>query len=372
MKKRLVFKFGLVLLLVGFFKVGHSTDGRREFTKVIKKEFPIDVNGTVKISNKYGKVDIKIWENPRVKLGVEIIVNASNEEKAQKVFDRIKIEFSESHAYLGAVTSIQNSKHNWWDTSINNSDYQINYLVYLPASINLELDNQYGNVFVGAMQGTSNISLKYCNFKLDGLNELARLGIDYSTGTIDRAKNVQLTSNHGTIRIFDVGDMNIESKYTNIQIEKAIDIICKTKYDNYSIGVIRDLRNEGAFDNIDVDFSESILINSRYSNCSIGKVKKSLDLALENSDVVVKEVSKNFSNINLIGEYSDFKIGLENGAVYQLDAEGDYAGIGYPKALMVTYEKEKASVHEVKGHVGKKNGSVIKAKIRFGALILKQ
>ncbi len=369
--KKLAFKFGLVLLLIGSFTLGLNADGKREFTKVIKKEFPIATDGTVKISNKYGKVDIRIWENPRVKIAVDIIVNAQSEENAQQVFDRIDIDFSESSSYLAATTSIKNKSNHWWNSGMNNCDYQIDYLVYLPATVNLELDNQYGNVYVGSMHGTANISLKYCNFKLDGFNELARLGINYSTGTIDRARNVQLESNHGTIRFMEAGDMNIESKYTNIQIDKALDVISESKYDNYSIGIIREFRNEGAFDNIDVDAGEKVLINSRYSNCAIGRVEKSLDLALDNCGAVVKEVSKHFSNINLIGEYSDFRIGLEPGAIYQLDAEADYAGIGYPKALMVTYEKEKASIHEVKGHVGQDNGPVIKARIRFGALILK-
>ncbi len=369
--KKLAFKFGLVLLLLGAFTIGLNADGRREFTKVIKKEFPIDANGTVKISNKYGKVDIRIWEKPRVKIAVDIIVNAQSEQNAQEVFDRIDIDFDASASYLAAATSIESKHKHWWSTGITDCDYQINYLVYLPASINLELDNQYGNVYVGTLEGTANISLKYCNFKLDGLNELARLGIDFSTGTIDQAKNVQLASNHGTIRFLEAGDMNIESKYTNIQIDKAIDVISETKYDNYSIGTIREFRNEGAFDNINVDVGETVLINSRYSNCEIGKVEKSLDLALDNCGAVVKEVSKRFTKINLIGEYSDFRIGLEKGAVYQLDAEADYAGIGYPKALMVTYEKEKASIHEVKGHMGQNSGPVIKARIRYGALILK-
>ena len=58
---------------------------------------------------------------------------------------------------------------------------------------------------------------------------------------------------------------------------------------------------------------------------------------------------------------------MASDANYELDANATYAGIGYPRALNVIYEKEKMNAHEVKGTVGS-SGGTIKARLKYGAL----
>ena len=87
----------------------------------------------------------------------------------------------------------------------------------------------------------------------------------------------------------------------------------------------------------------------------------------------IENVSKGFAKINLVGKYSDFKIGIEDGASYTLDANANFAGIAYPEGLVVTYEQEKGTSHEVKGHAGTQNArSAIKASLSYGGLKVKQ
>lgn len=85
----------------------------QEFTKTVKKEFPINATGTVDLSNKYGKVDVHTWERDRVKIDVTIVVDARSESTAQEVFNRIQIDFSNDDSFVKAETSIETNK-SWW------------------------------------------------------------------------------------------------------------------------------------------------------------------------------------------------------------------------------------------------------------------
>ena len=89
-------------------------------------------------------------------------------------------------------------------------------------------------------------------------------------------------------------------------------------------------------------------------------------------NIYVGEMSKSFSSVDLLGDYTDISIGLPKGTPYVLDASANYAGIGYPKMMTVTYEKEQMTSHEVKGYAGSNNGSLIKARLRYGALKIRE
>lgn len=51
-------------------------------------------NGLVNLMNKYGKIDIKIWDQSVVCILVKIIVEVKSEEDVQEVFDCIDVGFS--------------------------------------------------------------------------------------------------------------------------------------------------------------------------------------------------------------------------------------------------------------------------------------
>lgn len=374
---KLTYKFGLALfMLASVSMVARAGDiERREFTKVIKKEFDITKNGTTALYNKYGKVDVKTWDKNRVKIDVTIVVNASSEETAQKVFDRIDIKFFNNEGYVKAETAIESQSGIVWNWGENRSDYSINYEIYMPATNNLELNNKYGDSYVAPISGVANIDVKYGNFKLQGVNNNAKIVLGYGSGNLVKAQNVIADISYSSMTFGEVRDVDITSKYCsqNIKIEKASNIRSNSKYDTYEIGTVRELRNNGKYDNFRVGTAENVVVVSKYSNINVNKLNNLLDLNMEYGGSVIGLLSKDFTNVNLIGKYTDFKISIEAGANFSMDASSNYAGIAYPAALKVSYEKEKGTSHEVKGHLGKEDArSTIVARLSYGGLKVKQ
>lgn len=372
---KLAYKISLVLLLVGLISVGSDAkDRHKEFTKTIKKEFDITRDGKTSIKNKYGKVDIKVWEKNRVKVDVRIVVNASTESKAQEVFDRIDVGFKNGSNYVSAETVIESKKSSWWGNwSSSKSDYTINYEVYLPQSNSVNVTNKYGDVYVAELDGQLDVELKYGNFKLDGVNADANLNLAYGNGTLVKARDVDIEASYAKLRLKEINDTEIRSKYSTFQIERADDIRSYSKYDNYDIGEVKEFRNEGKYDDIDIDNANNVIIAARYTEVYINNIAGSLDLDFEYGGASVQKLSKGFSDVRLNGKYTDFKLNLESGAVYRMEASADYAGIRYPSAMTVTYEQDKNNSHQVEGHSGTQNApSVIKARLNYGGLKVRQ
>lgn len=371
-----VYKIGLALLLFAGIAnaVRAGDDVRREFTKTIKKEFDISANGTTAIYNKYGKVDVKTWDRNRVKVDVTIIVNASSESNAQKVFDRINVNFYNKSDYVKAETQIEPYKKEWWDWSTNNkSDYSINYEVFLPATNNLELANKYGDTYIASLSGRVNVDIKYGNIKLQGVNNNAKVVLAYGNGSVGSAQNISGDIAYAKLDCGDVKDVEFVSKYSRVTLDKAENILANTKYDTYEIAQAKEFRNEGKYDNIRLGTIQDVIVNSKYTNVSIEKLGNLLDLNLGYGGASVGVIGKNFTSVNLVGSYTDFKLGLESGANFKLDAAANYAGINYPPALSVSYEKEKGSSHEVQGHLGSQTArGTITARLNHGGLKVKQ
>jgi len=339
----------------------------QEFTKTIKKEFPITATGTVDLSNKYGKVDVHSWERNRVKIDVTIVVDARSESSAQEVFDRIQIDFNNDDDFVQAETSIETNK-SWWGGS-SKSQFQINYQVYMPESCNLNLSNRYGDSNVEPIAGKADIAVKYGNFQLDGVGGDLKVYLGYGNGTVTKARNVAAEVSYSKINLNEVQDVNFETKYSKVSVDKGASIKADSRYDQFNLADVDRFNCESRYGNVEIGEAETIIAVSRYTDYKVDHLADSGDFDLEYGGLRVADLAKGFSTVVLNGRYSDFKIYVEPGASYTLDGATNYAGIAYPTEMNVTFEKDKGTSHEVKGHVGTSGArSTIKANLSYGGL----
>ena len=104
----------------------------QDFEKKIVDQFAIASDGEVEIINRYGKVELETWDENEVKIEVTIIVEAKSQGKADEVFERIKVNFSNTSSLVRASTDIASgSKWDKWFGSSSNK-FEINYHVWVP------------------------------------------------------------------------------------------------------------------------------------------------------------------------------------------------------------------------------------------------
>lgn len=375
---KLVYKINLAVLLIAGIASSVRADGldRREFSKTIKKEFDITATGTTAIYNKYGTVEIKTWDRNRVKVDVKIIVNASNEGEAQRVFDRININFYNKSNYVKAETEIESVKKTWWESwsgSDTKSDYTVNYEVYLPASNNLELGNRYGDTYIANLSGKVNVSVKYGNIKMQNIGNTASITLAYGNGSVLSAKNMTGDISYAKFICGEADNVEITSKSSRLRFDKVNNIISITKNDTYEIEEVNEFKNEGKYDNFTIGTAQDIIIISKYTQLKVNNIGNLLDLNMGYGGASVGNVSKNFSSINLVGSHTDYKLVVDPGTNYRLDAAANFGGIYYPSAMQVSYEKERGTEHEVKGHLGGQSArGTITARLEHGGLTVKQ
>jgi len=378
--KQLIFKGTLLMFMIGLCTnlqaAIHDMDisvlPKKEFSKSIQQEFDISATGEVGLHNKYGKIDVKTWGQNKVKIEVTVTVNAKNEEIAESVFERIDIDFTSGSDYVKAVTTIESQKKSgwgsWWGNS-SNSDYQIDYEVFMPASCELDLSNKYGDSFVADLESNANVEVKYGSIRMEGVKDDLSLQLGYGNGTVIKSGNTNVIIKYGRIRLGEADDIEMESKYSKVNIEQANDVKSVSKYDVYSVGTVKDFRNQGKYDNVEITSAESVTAFSKYTDFYIENLKHSADFELSYGGATIESVDKDFSEIQIDGSYADFKVNIDSGSSYKLDAIASYAGINYPSDLDVHIEKEKGTSHEVEAYKGGENAKGrIKARLSYGGL----
>ncbi len=349
-----------------------TSTGKREYSKEIKKDFRYYGSEMVSLENQFGKVSVETWQKNHVKIAIEIKVKAENESKAQKIFDRIKIQFMDSNDLIGAITLINKEEKSWWDWSNENTDFEINYAVFMPADANLSVNNKYGDVYLASLNGSVKMSLKYGKYQCDGFSDDCQLILKFADGTVNLAKNMTAELKYGSMKLLKAEELKVDSKYSNIEIKNIINVKAETGYDNYKIHEVEEFILNGKYNNITIDKVQVLFANSKYSHFDIGHVDNFVSFDVAYSEVKIDFVNPTFNEIRLQGRYSDFDIDLAESTNYQLDAKSEYAGIIYPQTMKVSYEKEKSSLHEVLGGTGAEGSPIIKARLKYGSLKIRK
>lgn len=367
--KQWIYKPMLLIVLVGLVSGTTYAEGRRDFTKTIKKEFDITRDGDVGLSNQFGKIEINTWDKNRVKIAITIIARTDSERKAQEVFDRIDIDFSNGRDYVKAVTEIGRSKRSsWWGIYNNNGDFAINYEVFLPKTISLDLKNRHGDTYIVELVGNAEIDIAHGSITADGFGGELELEMAHSNGTIISAKNLDADLSHSNIRFKKIGNITIETAHCGVDIGHAKKIKLDAQHTDFEIGDIDELRVDSRHSNFEIESVKSIFSESAHSTYEIEQVSNIIDFDFSHGGATIDLLEKGFEEVSLYGQHASFKIKIANDAAFSLDLSGSHTGIRYPSGMDITYEKDKNNMQEIRGSKGGSNKGLIKARLSHGGV----
>ncbi len=347
-----------------------------DFTKVFTKTFNVSSNETVLLNNKYGKINVSTGSGKEVRVNVTVTVHAAQQNKANEVFERIQIKFSQDAKTVKTETLIDASdcSKKWWDeqSGCGNSDYSIDYEVVMPVGTKLNISNKYGNTAVAPTGSSVSIDQKYGNFKLEGVTD-ATVTLGYGTGVITRCTAVNGTIGYGTFRVDNANDVLLKSKFSKLKLQNVHNVNLTSTYDDCVVGKATTLNLDTRYGDFNINQVHNLTVGSHYTNFRIARLDNNADFATTYGTVKIEQVMRNFAEIHLKGSYTDFIVGIETGAQYQLDASGAYADIQKPANFKPNISKANGKTRTIQG---KSTGaahpkSLIRANVKYGDLIIR-
>lgn len=329
------------------------TTAIQEFDKVIEKEFPISSSGDLKLSNKYGKVNVNTWESNKVSIRVVITVKSKSEEKANKIFENIDISFSNDANKVTAETKIESSSKSW----DKDSDFQINYEVKMPSSVHLNLSNKYGNSNVASISNGLDLKVKYGNAKLGDVSGSSNIYLGHGNLEYGNLEDLDAEISYSNVTGKSSKDTDIQSKHSKLSLGSANNVTIGSSYDSYTFGKISTLENDGKYDNFHIDEVQNVKMMSKFTDIEIDKVSGDFSLDQKHGRLVIGDLSCSSSRLNLTLGFTDVKLNLKDCNNYKFDFEGEYTDANLSGSfddVKMHKDGKKSSASQSKGNGNRK------------------
>ncbi|MCH5598064.1 DUF4097 family beta strand repeat-containing protein [Niabella ginsengisoli] len=251
----------LLCLLAITTVVAHADNVEKR--KTFSKTYSLRSNQKVKISNKFGKVEVNNWNRNEVKVDVTIIASSKDDHATQSILDNINIESSDGNP-VTFTTKFSNSNN-----KTKNSKMEINYVVHMPAGNPLEIKNEFGSTVIPDWEGEVNVNQSFGALTTGKLRNAKDLDVEFGSLTSTAINDGRIKISYSKLKVDNLSG-NISSK---------IDF-CKGS----TLGLLKTLTKldmKISYSDVSLDLSSDLEATFKI-NTSFGNVKNSSNVEIIN------------------------------------------------------------------------------------------
>ena len=355
MKTALLYKAFIALLFIPSVVLANNTglNGKHTKEKKVHKEFNVNSNATLEIDNSYGNIDIFTWNENRIVIDVTITTNGNNLDKVEKKLDDINVEFSSSSNRVIAKTRFSKSR-SFWNWGNNNVSMKINYVIKMPMSNNVDLENDYGSINLDKLEGRATIDCDYGKITTKELmadNNI--LTFDYTKNSyFEYIKSGTIDADYSGYTVAKTNDLRIDTDYTKSNIEIAEDVTYNCDYGSLTVRKANNIKGDGD-----------------YLTLRIGEVYKNVSVTANYGSMKIDNMTSNAGDVSIDSDYMKITIGYSLGYSFNFDLDLSYASLRGDDGLEVSKRIEKSSSKKYSGYHGSKgSGNTINITSDYGSV----
>lgn len=299
-----------------------------EETKEIKRAFDLNSESYIEIENKYGNIEILNWDKDSVLFEISVTVRSQKHHKLDEMLGRIDVDFTSASDFVLAQTlwadDVGFFTKGMYDVKkgLGSEDkIEVNYKVFMPKWVSLDIKNRFGNIFMGTHEGDLEIQVHYGDFRARKIVNGKKIEVKFGKLKVNDIEyaNLKLQS----VRSADIDrarDLMIESSSSELEISEAVKLNIDSKHDEVIFEEIEELSG-----------------NFSLSYVEIKSLNKSMITKSKLGTIRVKEANTSAENINLEGNKTEIYIGLDDffeGKV-ELDVNDDPRLLEYPRDMEI-------------------------------------
>lgn len=310
----MIYKETIVLFFLFFSLTLYPQDA--EYNRQVKKVFQISNAVTVDVTNKYGMVQVMTWDKDSVSFTIDIHIEAKDKRRLEKLKKDIDFDFNSGQYFLIARTIIGNGNRNIFQKVVDiastyfatSTKVTIDYIVIIPDYSPVKIENKFGDVYIDDLNGNLNLDLSYGELKANRLNGKTEIKLSSGDADIHDIRDGQVAVSYSDIRIRETDKLFVESRSSNVTIDKAFDLRVDSRYDKVFLGEIVALTGESYF----TDFK-------------INSLNNRLTYRLRYGNLLLENIRRSFTYVNLSSDLTDIELVFERpmGFIFELTHHQD-------------------------------------------------
>lgn len=261
------------LLLSAILLAGQLSQAE-ELKKNVKKEFQTNSSTVLSIDTKFTDLKVTSWDQQKAAFDITIVAEHNDPEKAARMLDLMSVRLEQNGNQIIVVTEIDDKfqKIDWGKTKKMN--FMIN--AQIPASIDLELENNFGSVKISELSGAVSIENNYGSLAIESLSGTeTELELNYGDVRLGRVSEASIELNYGNLTIQQADKLDIEVNYGDCDIQEAGDVVAEVNMGDLKIEKVRagfdllDLESSTGSIDVGIDKSAGFTLNADMNMGSI-------------------------------------------------------------------------------------------------------
>ncbi len=311
-------RLAILLFLFSFSAKAAEENPVEKVSRRIYHGLKAERNIDIRLTNKYGKINIISWEKDSVKLTVEISAVAKTKEEAEKILQRIHIEpvFDEKYFILtteisektggNIISQLIDDLTEKAKDLIDKTNIEINISIVVPERAKLTVNNKYGDInFEKNFKGNLQLTLAYGNLNAGDLPPFSSLNVQSGKAFISSIQNGRIALKYGKLALRSADRLYLESSSSEIDIDEVKDLDMDSRNDDFNIINAYSLTGKTSLSKI---FVQDMWQKAR--------------LEMQGGSFKIRMLKASFEWVDIQSKSTDIKITPEENLAYQLDISG--------------------------------------------------
>lgn len=190
----------------------HASDGSVDRTKKYSKTYSLDPSDKVEIKNSFGDVVIETWNRNEIQVDVSISVSSRSDDHADRMLDAIEIIDRDNGSTVSFRTEIGDMKNKGRNKQ---QEFEINYEVRMPASQQLELSCEFGEIRMPDYQGALDVTSKFGKLEAGVLSDVDEILVEFGKLDLEAISNGDVVVKFSSANIDDTsGDLDFKFEFS--------------------------------------------------------------------------------------------------------------------------------------------------------------
>lgn len=298
-RMKIMYKYIVAFALFIAPSIMNASDTDNEKSRKIEKAYPISSTTYVEIENKYGDIEIEIWDKDSIRFDIEIIAHSDKEEDLDEMLDLIKVDMKANTSYvlvatnwIDEINAFKKGMMKFNQKVASKKRYEVKYKVRMPDGIDLSLNNQFGNIFLPSYTGKLEIDISYGDLRAHNLENVKRL-----------------TSKSGKVKIKELnyGRVNLSSS-KSFHIEKCIELELESSSSEISIDQINTLSLISSHDDVSIENVKVLTGSFSMSDVVVNSIATKMQTAFKYGSIQVKSIDPNSERIKIDASKTDITL----------------------------------------------------------------
>ncbi|WP_111684272.1 DUF4097 family beta strand repeat-containing protein [Winogradskyella tangerina] len=300
MKQQIPYKLVLCFLLIPFIALANTgvDAGKVTKEKTIKKSFNVSSNATLKVSNSFGNLNVITWDENRIEFDISIKVSGNNNEKVEERLEGIDVEFSSSSSMVEAITKIEKTKNNWWNWGKKmNLKMEIDYVIKIPMSNNVDLKNKFGTINLDKLEGAANIRCDHGKITTkELLSNTNDIKFNHTKNSyFEYIKQGNISTTHSDFTVAKVENLDLKADHTKSIIEVAENVDFKCSFGSLKIDNVNELDGK-----------------AQHLTARVGNLFKTANLNTSHGSLKISRIASKANSVDIKSQFTGITLGYDS------------------------------------------------------------